>query len=174
MRRRSRSFAEAAGGAPAGLSLGRQLRQITYRLIVARPRRSCRMRRGQKPSMPLRVFALSRKTRGWMRHPRRSLSSCLRADTDDGSPTGRPRVVRPILCRRAAPELGAARSSGRPTLTKKIGGPEDRARPVTAFEVLPALPRLVRSTTRRRPRRKLRYRYNTACVGTVNCCFERA
>jgi hypothetical protein len=75
MRRRSRSFAEAAGGAPAGLSLGRQLRQITYRLIVARPRRSCRMRRGQKPSMPLRVFALSRKTRGWMRHPRRSLSS---------------------------------------------------------------------------------------------------
>lgn len=100
MRRRSRSFAEAAGGAPAGLSLGGQLRQITYRPIVARARRSCRMRRGEKPSMPLRVFALSRQTRGWMGHPRGSLSSCLRADTDDGSPTGRLRVVRPILCRR--------------------------------------------------------------------------
>lgn len=174
MRRRSRSFAEAAGGAPAGLSLGGQLRQITYRPIVARARRSCRMRRGEKPSMPMRVFALSRQTRGWMGHPRGSLSSCLRADTDDGSPTGRLRVVRPILCRRPLRNSERPVHRGVRRSQKRSEDQEIERVPFRRIEVLPALPRLVRSTTRRRPRRKLRYRYNTACVGTVNCCLERA
>ena len=52
---------------------------------------------------------------------------CLRADTDDGSPTGRLSVIRPKVRAAAAPELGAALIAGS-TLTGQIDGPGDRER----------------------------------------------